>query len=177
MKLPRPAHLTSSPHPRPVGARGLCLSPVVIPSPVQRFIVSTILAVLVLLPPLLGAMSIEQRREHLDWMLENLPEVPVWKEWQNQTGALPPDFDALPRANFLPDRFFDGRSVSKSADWPERRTEIRQAFERYVLGTFPPKPKLDNIVLLDETRGEGYVTRTVRLELAESEPHSNNPTR
>lgn len=166
MKLPRPAHLTSSPHPRPVGACGLCLSPVVIPSPAQRFIVSTVLVILVLLPQLLGAMSIEQRREHLDWMQENLPEVPVWNKWQTQTGALPPDFDALPRANFLPDpfRFFDGRSVSQSADWPERRTEIRQAFEQYVLGTSPPKPKLDNIVLLDETRGEGYVTRTVRLE-------------
>lgn len=33
-------------------------------------------------------------------MLQNLPEAPTWREWQQKTGALPPDFDALPAANF-----------------------------------------------------------------------------
>ena len=33
-----------------------------------------------------------------------------------------------------------------------------------LLGSLPPKPKLDAIVPLDETRGAGYVTRNVRLE-------------
>jgi dienelactone hydrolase len=112
-----------------------------------------------------AAASLEQRRAHLDWMLKNLPAVPTWNEWQQKTGALPPDFDALPRANFLPDpfRFADGRPVQMPADWPARRTEIRALFEQHVIGRMPPRAKLARVVPGEETKGEGYVTRQVRL--------------
>lgn len=112
-----------------------------------------------------GAMTIEERREHLQWMLQTLPAVPSWTEWQQQSGELPPDFDQLPRNNALPDplRFLDGRAVKTEADWTARRAEIRESFERHMLGRFPPKPKLDRVEVLDETRGEGYLTRNVRL--------------
>jgi dienelactone hydrolase len=113
-----------------------------------------------------SAMTVEQRRDYLDWMRTNLPAVPSWNDWQQKTGELPPDFDGLPRANFLPDpfQFFDGRRVNLPADWPARRAEIRQLFEKWDIGLIPPKPKLDNIAPLGETRGTGYVTRNVRLE-------------
>jgi dienelactone hydrolase len=112
------------------------------------------------------AMSEAQRRDYLGWMKQNLPAVPTWDQWQQQSGELPPDFDALPRRNLLPDplAFQDGRPVATAADWPARRAEIRALFERYVIGSLPPKPPIDRVVLLDETRGEGYVTRNVRLE-------------
>ena len=99
-----------------------------------------------------SAMSVEQRRDYLDWMQTNLPSVPSWTEWQQKTGELPPDFDALQEANFLPDpfQFFDGRRVNMPSDWPARRAEIRQLFEKWDIGTIPPKPKLDNIVALGE---------------------------
>ena len=42
-------------------------------------------------------------------------------------------------------------------EWRARRTEIRQLYEKYDLGTFPPKPKLDRAVVLDETPGKGYL--------------------
>ena len=51
------------------------------------------------------------------------------------------------------------RRIGKS-----RRAEIQQLFEKYDLGTFPPKPKLDRVVALDETHGNGYLIRNVRLE-------------
>lgn len=113
-----------------------------------------------------AALSLEQRRSHLDWMFQNLPEVAPWTEWQKQTGELPPDFDALPVRNFLPDplRFSDGRPVSVAAEWPARRAEILAAFEQYQTGRFPPKPDLVRAVLLDETPGRGCVTRNLRLE-------------
>jgi hypothetical protein len=107
-----------------------------------------------------------QRHDHLDWMLKNLPDAPAWREWQQKTGALPPDFDALPSANFLPDpfKFHDGRAVNMPADWAARREEIKQLYQKHILGSMPPKPKLDRIVPVSETKANGYVTRVVRLE-------------
>ncbi|GHT22494.1 hypothetical protein AGMMS4957_12760 [Bacteroidia bacterium] len=78
-----------------------------------------------------------------------------------------PDFEQLPKSNLLPDplKFLDGRPVGNSpADWTARRHEIKHLFEKYMLGTFPPKPSIGNIVLLDETSGEGYLVRNVRVE-------------
>ncbi|MEO6569150.1 MAG: alpha/beta fold hydrolase [Opitutaceae bacterium] len=114
----------------------------------------------------LSAASETERRAHVDWMNQNLPAAPTWVEWQKKTGALPPDFDALPSANYLPDpfKFQDGRTVSMPGGWPERRQEIRQQFEKYVVGSLPPKPKIDRIVSLGETKGDGFVVRKVRLE-------------
>jgi dienelactone hydrolase len=112
------------------------------------------------------AMTAEERRQYLDQFLQTVPDVPAFREWQQKTGELPPDFDALPKINSLPDplRFLNDHSVRTSRDWKARRAEIKQLFEKYVLGTFPPKPKLDNVVAIDETQGNGYVTRNVRLE-------------
>jgi dienelactone hydrolase len=114
----------------------------------------------------LPATTEAQRRTYVDWMNQSLPPVPTWAEWQKKTGALPPDFDALPSANYLPDpfAFADGHAVKMPADWPQRRTEIRKLFEQHVIGSLPPKPKLDRVVAVDETHANGYVTRTVRLE-------------
>jgi pimeloyl-ACP methyl ester carboxylesterase len=60
------------------------------------------------------------------------------------------------------------------AEWRWRRTEIWRLFEKYQLGTFPPKPKLDRVVALDETHGKGYTVRNVRLEYG---PGSKGSTR
>lgn len=111
-------------------------------------------------------MTPAERQAHLVWMQANLPAVPTWNEWQQKTGALPPDFDALPSANFLPDpfKFHDGRAVKMPADWPARRAEIKQLYQKHVVGSLPPKPKLDRIVPVEETKSAGYVTRVVRLE-------------
>ena len=107
-----------------------------------------------------------QCRDHLSWMLKNLPDAPAWREWQQKTGALPPDFDAFPTANFLPEpfRFHDGRVVKMPTDWPARRAEISQLYKKHILGSMPPMPKLDRIVPVEETKSHGYVTRVVRLE-------------
>lgn len=112
------------------------------------------------------ALTEAQRRDQVAWMTANLPEVPTWTEWQKKTGQLPPDFDALPSANFLPDpfKFQNGRAVKIPSEWSQRRAEIRELFERHVIGRLPPKPKLDRIVPVEETKGDGYVTRVVRLE-------------
>jgi pimeloyl-ACP methyl ester carboxylesterase len=131
----------------------------------KRSIVSLALAVVICGFPA-SAMTTEERRQYLQKLLQILPDVPSFKQWLDKTGELPPDFDALPRMNGLPDplKFLDGKPVRTAADWKARRTEIRQLYEKYDLGTIPPKPKLDRVVPLDETPGKGYVIRNVRLE-------------
>src|SRR6185436_18428162 len=36
--------------------------------------------------------------------------------------------------------------------------------QKHILGSMPPRPKLDRIVAVSETKANGYVTRVVRLE-------------
>ena len=53
----------------------------------------------------------------------------------------------------LPDplTFLDGQKVTTAAQWPARREEISKLSQKYVWGKFPPKPKIDHAVVLDET--------------------------
>lgn len=113
-----------------------------------------------------GATVADERQAIVDWMKVNLPDVPEWNAWQERSGERPPDFAALPKVPGLPEplRFVDGRPVRTAAEWAARRAEIREMFERFITGTFPPKPEITRVVALDETRGDGFMTRNVRLE-------------
>ena len=125
-----------------------------------------VLALILALTQPASSMSERERREYLDKLLKILPPAPQFQQWLDKTGELPPDFDALPRMNGLPDplKFLNGRPVKNAADWKARRAEIWNLYQKYDLGTFPPKPKLDRVVVLDETHGNGYLIRNVRLE-------------
>ena len=103
--------------------------------------------------------------DYLRWMQENLPECLAFDDWQRRTGTLPPDFEALPRTNLLPDAFTfaDGRPVVTEEDWQRRRAEIRDLFIRYEFGTMPPKPAITRVDRMEETRGEGWRSLTVCL--------------
>lgn len=111
------------------------------------------------------AQTAMEREAYLTWMEDNLPECPEFHAWADSTGAVAPDFEALPRQNLLPDpyTFFDGRKVRTSADWELRRQEIVSLFERYEWGSFPEKPAIDRVEVLDEKVSGGIVSRTVKL--------------
>jgi len=111
-------------------------------------------------------MSAEERQEYLQKLLQILPPDPPFDAWLKKTNALPPDFNALPRQNSLPDplTFLDGRKVTSAAQWPARREEISKLSQKYVWGTVPPQPKIDHVTLLDEKHADGYTVRNVRLE-------------
>lgn len=112
------------------------------------------------------AMTPAERQQYLEKLQQILPDVPSFDAWLKKTGALPPDFDALPKDNPLPDplKFLDGRPVRTPQDWTARRTEIWRLLEKYQLGTFPPRPTIGHVTVLDETHGKGYLSRDVRLE-------------
>ncbi|MGA1982976.1 MAG: alpha/beta fold hydrolase [Acidobacteriaceae bacterium] len=113
-------------------------------------------------------MTTEQRQEYRDKLLKILPPVPdgSFDAWIKKTNALPPDFNSLPRQNLMPDplTFFDGRKVTTAAQWAARREEISKLEQKYVWGTFPPKPKISKVNILDERHDpNGYLVRNVSL--------------
>jgi cephalosporin-C deacetylase-like acetyl esterase len=111
-------------------------------------------------------MTPEERKAYLDKLIQILPAVPSFNTWLQRAGELPPDYDALPKISDLPDplRFLDGHLAKTSKDWKARRAEIFALEEKYDLGSFPPKPKLDNVVVTGENNANGTITRNVRLE-------------
>ena len=124
-----------------------------------------LLALLVCLFPSLG-MTLEERKTYLDRFVQTVPAVPSFNTWLERTHELPPDFDALPKINGLPDplRFLNGRTVKNAEDWKVRRAEIFGLEEKYDIGTFPPKPALANVVVLSENTANGQITRNLRFE-------------
>jgi cephalosporin-C deacetylase-like acetyl esterase len=125
----------------------------------------TLLSLLAIAVPSVS-MTPEERKAYLDKFIQIMPAVPSFSAWLQRTGELPPDFDALPRNNPLPDplRFVDGRVVRNADDWKARRAEIYTLEQKYDVGSFPPKPNLDNVVVLSETSANGQITRSLRLE-------------
>jgi dienelactone hydrolase len=129
---------------------------------------SQVLALLALFAIVLFALGAtpEERKAYLDKFVQTLPAVPSFNSWLDRTHELPPDFEALPKINGLPDplRFVNGRTVKTAEDWKARRAEIFALEQKYDIGTFPPKPKLANVVVLGENNTNGQITRTLRLE-------------
>ena len=106
------------------------------------------------------AMTPEDRESYRFMLLLNLPAVPQFDQWVEKSKELPPDFDALPRSNALPDplAFLDGKPVKTADDWKARRQEILQLFQKHVWGSIPPHPKFDHAVVQD-VPGQTFVTR------------------
>src|SRR5262245_40266885 len=134
----------------------------------RRTQILTVFALFALLAVVLTALGItpEERRTYLDKLVQTLPAVPSFNAWLERTRELPPDFDALPKINGLPDplRFVNGRTVKTAEDWKARRAEIFALEEKYDVGTFPPKPRLTNVAVLSENNANGQITRSLRLE-------------
>jgi dienelactone hydrolase len=104
---------------------------------------------------------------YLKWVRANMPAAPEWMAWQIKTGELPPDFSKLKKSNLLPDplKFYNGHAIINMAtEWPKRRNEILQLFEKWETGTMPARPEISKVVLLDENKGDGYSVRNVRVE-------------
>ena len=94
-----------------------------------------------------------------------LPAAPAFESWVKRTNAVPPDFNALPKTNMLPDPLVlvDGHKVRDAKDWAARRDEISTLSQKYVWGKVPPTPKLDRAEVIDEHKGPGYTVRNVKL--------------
>ena len=123
----------------------------------------------------------DKRRKELEEFLKIFPPTrqprtgrinaydKTWEDWVKRTGALPPDFDAMPSNPGLPDPLVlkeNGRRipVTTQALWNRQRQWILSQTEKWLFGTMPPQP--DNLrAIITGTRREGTSTvRDVRLE-------------
>lgn len=93
----------------------------------------------------------------------------TWEDWLTRTGALPPDFDAMPSNAALPDPLMlqeNGRPVpiTNPAQWELQKKWVRTQAEKWLFGTMPPRPA--NLrAIVTGTRREGTTAiRDVRLE-------------
>src|SRR5512138_124719 len=79
-----------------------------------------------------AAPATPEQKAALKEILRVLPKSEPWEKWLAATGTMPPNFDTLPNAPFLPDplRFTNGREV-KREDWPRRRAELLGLFQHY----------------------------------------------
>lgn len=128
---------------------------------------------LILLAPLVVSVataqesSQAQRRGELERLLRRLPDSPAFSRWLQESGELPPDFDALPSIPFLPDplEFTQGGSKQRVTRelWTKRREQIARDVEKWLLGSAPPAPGNVTAEILEKTRDRGYEVWKVRL--------------
>jgi len=127
-----------------------------------------------------GHQSLEKRAESLEHLLSTFRtdveakphEVPIWEQWLRSSGELPPDFDELQTNAFLPDllSFQNGNPVERPEQWQDRKEEIRESLDEYMLGNWPPPPPKIAITYLEsETEHhELYDVQKVQLCFAPS---------
>ena len=106
--------------------------------------------------------STETRKALLAQLLAMLPPAPAWNEWLQRTGELPPDFDSLPAMVDLPDPLLldeQGKQVriTTPEQWARKRGILKEMFEHYVSGRFPPPPNNVRAEVLNETT-DGEIT-------------------
>ena len=114
--------------------------------------------------PLLSLERDDRGADKQIWM-----EHRSWKEWQEKTGELPPDFDALPASADLPDPLIlreDGKEVPVTTpeQWDRQREFFKYHLQRWVYGTMPPPPGNVRAKTLKTVREGTSTVRSVLLE-------------
>jgi dienelactone hydrolase len=112
-----------------------------------------------------AAPAPDAQKAALKEILRLLPRSEPWEKWLAATGTMPPNFDALPSAAFLPDplRFSNAREAKRD-DWPRRRAELLALFQHYVTGSWPPSPGNLRVADVKEHEEAGSTIREVVLE-------------
>lgn len=89
-----------------------------------------------------------------------------WRAWQERTGELPPDFEALPAIAELPDpleSLADGSRITTAEEWTGQRERIGQQLQHWLYGRMPPAPDEVEATELDACEAEGATVRDVHL--------------
>jgi len=115
------------------------------------------------------AKDLEKRKTLLIQLLAALPPDPHWNEWLYRTGELPPDFDLLPSSVDLPDPLLleEGGKLARittQEQWARKREVLKELFQRYVTGRFPPAPNNLEAEVLHEVKDGTISIRDVLLK-------------
>jgi pimeloyl-ACP methyl ester carboxylesterase len=115
------------------------------------------------------SQDLDKRKADLEWMLKTFPKSEPWEKWLQQTGELPPDFDAMPSIPGLPDPLLTQTNggevrISTSEQWPPRREQLLESFKHYVIGTYPPPPGNVRGNILSDRQEAGSTVQEIQLE-------------
>jgi len=119
-----------------------------------------------------GAAHAEQERRaaYLEELRAFLPESADWEAWLEESGELPPDFEAMrsrPRAP-EPLQVSTGEGEEHLASvsaWEAHRDTVKREVQHWLVGTVPPRPDNLEAELLSERREEGVTVREVVLRM------------
>lgn len=123
----------------------------------------------VVLSVLAGAATADDDRAKRQACLEEirrvLPQDSAWEKWFEETGELPPDFDAMPSMQSLPDPLNteDGTRITTIDAWGTQREYLTGLLKHWVIGTVPPSPDNVEVEVLSEREETGAIVREVRL--------------
>lgn len=125
------------------------------------------------------ADEIAVRSQYLEELLGFLPPVRTdrgmvtrldrsWRDWQERTGELPPDFAGMASLPFLPDPLVldqGGRNipVKTRRQWQQKRAWIEKEIKHWLTGTFPPPPDNLKAELVSEKTSGNVTSRLVEL--------------
>ena len=121
-------------------------------------------------PPAPEAGSLAKRKlilENLQRRLLPVTKGDAFNDFLKRERELPPDFDAMPSQFFLPDPMSwveQGQARRATlASWPQRRQQIAELTEHWLLGTAPPPPGNVTAEILNKTTVDGQEIWNVRL--------------
>lgn len=109
------------------------------------------------------------QRETLEQLNRVLPESGEWSQWLEESGEMPPDFDAMPSIPTLPDPvtiregYPDAHAISSVAAWEAHRETVLEDLKHWILGTVPPAPESVKATVVSESEAQGARVREVEL--------------
>ena len=126
------------------------------------------------------ADEISVRSRYLEELLGFLPPVRTdrgmvtrfdrtWRDWQERTGELPPDFSGMASLPFLPDPLVldqcgENIPVKTRGQWQQKRAWIEKEIKHWLTGTFPPAPDNLKAELVSEKTSGSVTSRLVELQ-------------
>lgn len=113
-----------------------------------------------------GQADVEKRKGYLETLIEMTPESKAFNEWLEESGELPPDFDAMRSIPWLPDplvRYEDGSRIESAEEWDAYRAELKDLFHHWVIGTMPPPPDNIEVDLITEDKQDHGTRRELEM--------------
>jgi dienelactone hydrolase len=113
-------------------------------------------------------VNVVKRKKALKRILSILPKNKVWEDWLEESGELPPVFDALPSIPNLPDPLMiekNGRiyPIKKKEQWMVQRRNLLKLIQFYTAGTVPPPPRNLSTKEVKTTKEDDVTIKNVLL--------------
>ncbi len=125
--------------------------------------------------------DIKRRQQYLEEVLdinidqlfrENTRRVSIsdstWKDWLKRSGELPPDFAKMKSVPMLPEPLIDYKGdreipITTPAQWEKKREWIKEQYQNWISGHFPPAPKNIKATVLSDTLTRGVWIQMIQL--------------